>query len=117
MALEIDSHETRVASLTEQVENLSKKTETTPEQVQQIDDLHALLIAKWDELKSAIILRTQKLAHNEALQRLLFDVDNAEQWLTERELIAERPIKVLYAYKYQFQHKCYCLENLVRKGC
>jgi len=94
LALEIDSHETRVASLTEQVANLAKQTETTPEQVEQIDELHAALIEKWEQLKNAIELRTQKLAHNEALQRLLFDVDNAEQWLTERELIAERPIKV-----------------------
>lgn len=30
------------------------------------------------------------------MERLLFDADNAEQWLTERELIVERPIKVRY---------------------
>ena len=28
------------------------------------------------------------------MERLLFDADSAEQWLTERELIVERPIKV-----------------------
>ena len=38
--------------------------------------------------------REKNLSENEILQRLLFDADNAEQWLTERELIVERPIKV-----------------------
>ena len=95
MALEIDSHGGKIASLTEQVEELSSKSETTAEQVEQIGDLHRGLLAKWAQLEEAVERRTSALVEKEALERLIFDVENAEQWLTERELIAERPIKVI----------------------
>ena len=58
-------------------------------------ELESCLNEKWADLKAASEERTKKLNHQEALQRLLFDVDNAEQWITERELIAETPIKVM----------------------
>jgi len=55
-----------------------------------------LLILLLIKFQTSLIGREKSLETNEVLKRLLFDADNAEQWLTERELIVERPIKVRF---------------------
>jgi spectrin beta len=91
--LEVDAATPRVEALKEQVAKLSDKPETTDEQSEQIEKLETNLEEKWTSLKDCISDREKNLSENEILQDLLFDADNAEQWLTERELIVERPIK------------------------
>ncbi|CAG5088442.1 Oidioi.mRNA.OKI2018_I69.PAR.g11841.t3.cds [Oikopleura dioica] len=93
LLLEIDSHDGRVKSLLDEASKLSEKAETTAEQKDILSDLSKELEEKWNALRAATDERSKKLDANMALQRLLFDIENAEQWLTERELIVEQPLK------------------------
>ena len=54
LLLEVDAADARISGLQKQVEILSHKAETTQEQSEQIKNLEATMIEKWEELKVTI---------------------------------------------------------------
>lgn len=80
---EIDNHEPRIMNICQTGNRMiSEGHEDAPE----FEKLKAELLADWNNLKQANDLRRQKLQESEKVQQLLFDLDEAEQWMSEQEL-------------------------------
>lgn len=80
---EIDNHEPRIMSICQSGEQMIKDDHEDGTEFKKLID-H--LLSDWNKLKAANDDRRQKLEENEKIQQLLFDLDEAEQWLSEKEL-------------------------------
>lgn len=80
---EIENREPRIINICQTGERMiAEGHEDAPE----FEKLKNELLAEWNDLKKANDNRRKKLAENEKVQQLYFDLDEAEQWMSEKEL-------------------------------